>query len=54
MGLSAVAEGVEDPAIHARLQELGCPLAQGHLFATALTRAAVEDYLGDALPRVSA
>jgi diguanylate cyclase (GGDEF)-like protein len=54
MGLSAVAEGVDDPAIHERLKELGCPLAQGHLFAKALSRAAVDDYLGAALPRVSA
>jgi diguanylate cyclase (GGDEF)-like protein len=54
MGLSAVAEGVENVAVHERLKELGCPLAQGHLYASALPRAAVDDYLGDALARVSA
>ena len=54
MGLSAVAEGVDNPAVHDRLKELGCPLAQGHLFSRALTRSAVDAYLSDTLPRVSA
>ena|GEM_PF-5254098 len=37
LGLSAVAEGVEEPVQAARLQQLGCELAQGWLWAPALT-----------------
>jgi len=32
LGVSVVAEGVEDEAVAARLGELGCPLAQGYHF----------------------
>jgi diguanylate cyclase (GGDEF)-like protein len=54
MGLSAVAEGVEDEDVHVRLQELGCPLAQGHLFSAAIPGSAVDAYLEGEFPRVSA
>jgi EAL domain-containing protein (putative c-di-GMP-specific phosphodiesterase class I) len=33
IGLTAVAEGIEDEAQAAMLIELGCPLGQGSLFA---------------------
>jgi EAL domain-containing protein (putative c-di-GMP-specific phosphodiesterase class I) len=37
LGLEVVAEGVEDPAIMARLVELGCDLAQGYLLSRPLS-----------------
>ncbi|MGJ7441822.1 putative bifunctional diguanylate cyclase/phosphodiesterase [Aquipuribacter sp. MA13-6] len=43
LGLSAVAEGVEEPVQAARLRQLGCELGQGWLWARALTG----DELGD-------
>ena len=36
LGLTAVAEGVESPAQHARLVELGCDMAQGYLWSRPL------------------
>lgn len=50
MGLTAIAEGVESVAVHTRLRELGCPLAQGHLFSAALPGSEVGAYLSAALP----
>jgi len=32
LGLTAVAEGVEDPAQAGMLAAMGCPMAQGYLF----------------------
>jgi diguanylate cyclase (GGDEF)-like protein/PAS domain S-box-containing protein len=46
LGLSCIAEGVEDPAQLALLQELGCDLAQGHLFSEAIPLAALEPLFG--------
>jgi EAL domain-containing protein (putative c-di-GMP-specific phosphodiesterase class I) len=37
LGIEAIAEGVENPAQLARLRELGCTAAQGHLLARPLT-----------------
>jgi diguanylate cyclase (GGDEF)-like protein len=45
LGLSVVAEGVEDERQAAVLQALGCPMAQGFLFARPLTSAALHEWL---------
>ena len=37
LGMKTTAEGVEDAATHAYLQEIGCDLAQGYLFARPMT-----------------
>ena len=37
LGMQAVAEGVETPRQRDRLRELGCDLAQGHLYSAPLT-----------------
>ena len=50
MGLPAVAQGVESAAVHSRLSELGCPLAQGVLFSEPLPREDVAAYLRRVLP----
>lgn len=36
MGLAVIAEGVEQPAERALLQQAGCRLGQGYLFARPL------------------
>ena len=41
LGLVAVAEGVETPLQQAQLAAMGCGLAQGHLYAPAMSEAAV-------------
>jgi diguanylate cyclase (GGDEF)-like protein len=33
LGMGVIAEGIEEPAQHAQLRELGCELGQGHLFS---------------------
>ena len=47
LGLSVVAEGVEEGATLQRLQELRCDLAQGYLFSAALDPSVVERWLDD-------
>ena len=39
LGISVVAEGVENEKIRARLEEMGCPTAQGYLFGRPMTDA---------------
>ncbi|PQO98153.1 hypothetical protein C5614_12395 [Massilia phosphatilytica] len=54
LGLSIIAEGVEDEVQAQILQALGCPLAQGYLFARPLTPQALIEWLGsDALTRAA-
>jgi diguanylate cyclase (GGDEF)-like protein len=54
LGLSIIAEGVEDERQAQILQSLGCPLAQGFLFARPLAPAALLEWLGsDALTRAA-
>jgi diguanylate cyclase (GGDEF)-like protein len=45
LGLSIIAEGVEDERQAQILQALGCPLAQGYLFARPLAPAALVEWL---------
>ncbi|MBP1202049.1 diguanylate cyclase (GGDEF)-like protein [Duganella sp. 1411] len=47
LGLSVIAEGVEDERQAQILQALGCPLAQGFLFARPMTAAALDDWLSN-------
>jgi diguanylate cyclase (GGDEF)-like protein len=54
LGLSIIAEGVEDERQAQILQTLGCPLAQGYLFARPLAPQALIEWLGsDALTRAA-
>ncbi|QCP14511.1 EAL domain-containing protein [Pseudoduganella umbonata] len=47
LGLSVVAEGVEDELQARVLQQLGCPLAQGFLFARPMGAGELSDWLED-------
>jgi EAL domain-containing protein (putative c-di-GMP-specific phosphodiesterase class I) len=47
LGLSIIAEGVEDERQARILAELGCPLAQGFLFSRPLAPQALLAWLGD-------
>jgi EAL domain-containing protein (putative c-di-GMP-specific phosphodiesterase class I) len=49
LGLTVVAEGVEDSATAAALDELGCDTAQGYHFARPLTAADFGTFLADRL-----
>jgi EAL domain-containing protein (putative c-di-GMP-specific phosphodiesterase class I) len=54
LGLSIIAEGVEDEVQAQILQALGCPLAQGYLFARPLAPQALIEWLGsDVLTRAA-
>jgi diguanylate cyclase (GGDEF)-like protein len=54
LGLSIIAEGVEDERQAQILQALGCPLAQGFLFSRPLSPAQLLEWLGaDALTRAA-
>ena len=52
--LGCVAEGVERPAQHVRLKELGCDYAQGFLLARPMTAAALRELLGAGAPALVA
>ena len=43
LGLTVVAEGVEDPAQARRLTAMGCPMAQGYLFGRPVEIAALAE-----------
>lgn len=45
LGLSVVAEGVENVRQLRRLERLGCPYAQGYLFSKPLRAEAMASYL---------
>jgi EAL domain-containing protein (putative c-di-GMP-specific phosphodiesterase class I) len=47
LGLAVIAEGVEDERQAQILQSLGCPLAQGFLFARPMTAAALTGWLSN-------
>ena len=48
LGLAVVAEGVEDERQAQILQSLGCPIAQGFLFARPMTADALASWLSNA------
>ena len=52
--LQCVAEGVERPAQHDRLKELGCDYAQGFLLARPMTADALRELLGATAPALVA
>ena len=52
LGLTVVAEGVEDAELAARLLELGCESAQGFLWSPALPPEELELWLADRTPSV--
>jgi len=53
LGLSVIAEGVEDERQAQILQALGCPMAQGFLFARPMTVPALYEWL-DSTPKATA
>ena len=54
LDLRCVAEGVERPAQHERLKELGCDYAQGFLLARPMTADALRELLGATMPALVA
>jgi EAL domain-containing protein (putative c-di-GMP-specific phosphodiesterase class I) len=54
LGLSVIAEGVEDERQAQILRELGCPLAQGYLYSRPLTPEALLAWLaGESVTRAA-
>ena len=51
LGMITTAEGVEDSATHAYLQEIGCDLAQGYLFSRPLTPILLANWMDKHLER---
>ena len=49
IGMTVVAEGVEEPRQHAAVTKLGCDLAQGYLFARPMGADAVSEHLETSL-----
>jgi diguanylate cyclase (GGDEF)-like protein len=47
LGLSSVAEGVEDPQTYTALQQLGCDAAQGYLIAAPMPLDEFTDWIGN-------
>jgi EAL domain-containing protein (putative c-di-GMP-specific phosphodiesterase class I) len=45
LGISVVAEGIENAEQHTRLRELGCAFGQGFLFARAMPASKLRRYL---------
>ena len=54
LGISVVAEGVEDDATRVQLEELGCPAAQGYLFGRPMPSEQLVQWLADRAPSGSA
>jgi EAL domain-containing protein (putative c-di-GMP-specific phosphodiesterase class I) len=50
LGLKVVAEGVEDPACLALLEEMGCDLVQGYLVARPMVAEEVAGFRANARP----
>jgi diguanylate cyclase (GGDEF)-like protein/PAS domain S-box-containing protein len=47
LGLITVAEGIETPEQHVHMQEMGCPLGQGFLFAKPMPADGVDGFMAD-------
>ncbi len=52
LGMTIIAEGIEEPAQLAHLRGLGCELGQGYLFARPLNADAAREYLAEFAPAV--
>ena len=53
LNLSVTGEGIETPAQHAQLRELGCDRGQGYLFARPLVAADLVRVLAQAFPQLA-